>query len=214
MKSKTLNILTIIACGYLLLSGFSQISVQFPSYLIMSDLGWLEIRYIPMALAVTYIMLAIFVLVKNFIKNIFITRITGLFLGISGVLLVLSEYSYLSQAFYPVISRIKYLSFSNYMILFENFILLFCALLAIFICLNTFRSFVSNKLAFIITLSVIGLAFIINILHNATIPIGIYKNIRYLTNFFIIDIMNYPALFLVNYIALKPVIAEKENKGI
>jgi len=209
MKLRTLNILTVIACGYILLSELSQLSVQFPRYLTLNELSLLQIKYIPMSLALTYIMLSIFVLIKKFVKQVLIVRIVGAILGICGVVQLLSINAYLSQTLSYVISMIKYFPLMEYMVIFENFVLLLYGLLAVLICVNNFKSFISSKSALIITLVVICLGLLSTILQNATMSIELFKNIRYLINFVIIVIMKYPALFLIYYIALKPTLAEK-----
>lgn len=200
MRSRIVSVITVIACVYMIVSAISQLFVQFPKYIILSELSWLQIKYIPMALAIRNLFLSIFVLVRMFVKKPVLVKIAVAILGISGVPLFFATIAYLIQiqSAFTVISPFQLVNVVLYV-----FVLLFYGVLVLLICINTFKNLISQKSALIVTLVVICLGLLSTVFRNTAVPTELFKDRSHLINFFS-HVITTPLWFLIYYTALKP----------
>ncbi|HBT63470.1 MAG TPA: hypothetical protein DEB10_02250 [Ruminococcaceae bacterium] len=184
----------------MIVSATSQLFVQFPKYIILSDLSLLQIKYIPMALAIRNLFFSIFVLVKMFVKKPILVKIVGTILGISAVPLFFSTIAYFIQiqSAFSVLRPFELINVVLYV-----FVLLFYGVLILLICINTYKNFISQKSALMIALVVICLGLISTIFRNAAVPTELFKDRSHLINFFS-HVITTPLWFLIYYTALKP----------
>ena len=200
MRLKVVSVITVIACVYMIVSATSQLFVQFPKYIILSDLSLLQIKYIPMALAIRNLFLSIFVLVRMFVKKPVLVKIAVAILGISAVPLFFATIAYLIQiqSAFTVISPFQLVNVVLYV-----FVLLFYGVLVLLICINTFKNLISQKSALIVTLVVICLGLLSTVFRNTAVPTELFKDRSHLINFFS-HVITTPLWFLIYYTALKP----------
>ena len=193
---------SILACVYLLIVGIINLTMGYPKHLNISEFAFTINYYIPKITYLIYIVLSIFTLVKLFFRRqILIHKIVSVVLALSGLIqiFVILMYYYNIRIYY------KFISYRDFPQIASHIALIIIALLMILISINTFKPFISNKIALISSICVFAFRTVVYL--TSTISHTYFVgNARYLINTFIIifgSILIGLAAFWASYISLK-----------
>lgn len=136
----------ILACVYLSFAGIFNLTRGYPQHINIDGSPYAFFYFIPRITYLIHIALSIFTLVKLFFyKQFFIKKLVSVVLAVTGFIqiFVIIMYFYSIRRYFNLFSYPTIFQIANYTAL------IIIALLMIFISINTFRPFISNKTALI-----------------------------------------------------------------
>lgn len=192
----------ILACVYLLIVGIINLTMGYPKHLNISEFTLTIIYYIPKITYLIYIVLSVFALVKLvFHRQILIHKIVSVMLALSGLIQIFAIVMY----YYNIRIYYKFITYRDFPQIASHIALIIIAILMILISINTFKPFMSNKIAIISSACVFAFRMVIYLI--ATLSHTFFGgNERYLINTVIIilgSVLIGLAAFWASYISLK-----------
>lgn len=161
MKIRQMNMVTLLAGIWLVLTGITGFWVHIPQCLTLVGLQLLSIRYLPMTTYILYFAIGIFAIITVLVKKSLILKIVALLVALSGMAKITAFVCYMAA----ISPYAKQLYLPTYLLQIGNPLYhVLLALLAILICANTFRPFIRPKSAIIIASVTIGLGLLISVL--------------------------------------------------